>query len=118
MGSAGGGNCGTSSAVRMPSTPGILSASDVSMPRILACGIELVRVLQNTILSARKSSAYLARPVTLASISTGWKSFPISLYAILGLPRRGHDRFEIMVVGAATAQISGHSAARLVDGRF
>ena len=79
IGGCGGGNCGTSSAVRMPSTPGTFIAAEVSMLRIRACGIGLESVLQNAIRSARKSSAYLLRPVTLATTSTGVKSFPISL---------------------------------------
>ena len=72
-------NCGTSSAVKMPRKPGTLLAAEVSMLRTRACGIGLVRVLQNAMRSARKSSAYFARPVTFARTSTGVKSFPMSL---------------------------------------
>src|SRR4051794_31064594 len=101
----------------MPSTPGIFSASDASMLRIFACGIGLVSSLQNTIPSARKSSAYFARPVTFATTSCGSKFWPISLYAMSRLPRRPHDAFEIMVVGAAPAEIAGHREARLFHRR-
>ena len=73
IGRCGGGNCGTSSAVRIPRTPGILSASEASILRIFACGIGLVSSLQKTIPSARKSSAYFARPVTFATTSCGTK---------------------------------------------
>src|SRR5258706_1468588 len=118
IGGCGGGNCGTSSAVRMPSTPLILSAADVSMRRILACGIGLVRDLQNTMPSARKSSAYLARPVTLAVTSTGTKSLPMRLYAMSSLPGCAHDGSQVMVVGSAPADVAGHGAPRLLDRRF
>src|SRR5690606_35919312 len=54
-----------------------------------ACGIGLVSSLQNTMPSARKSSAYFARPVTFASRSGGTKSLPISgSYAICDTPPR------------------------------
>src|SRR6516164_1490814 len=99
----------------MPSTPFILSAADVSMRRILAWGIGLVRDLQNTMPSARKSSAYLARPVTLAWTSTGTKFLPMRLYAISSLPGCAHDGFEVVVVGAAPADVAGHGAPRLVN---
>src|SRR5215469_7705570 len=118
MGGCGGGNCGTSSAVRMPSTPLILSAAEVSMWRILACGIGLVSDLQNTMPSARKSSAYLARPVTLAVISTGTKSLPMRLYAISSLPGCAHDGSEIVIVGPTPAEIAGHGEPCVVDRRF
>ena len=48
----------------MPSTPGIASAALASIPRTRAWGIGLSSSFRNTIPSARKSSAYLARPVT------------------------------------------------------
>src|SRR5882762_3406483 len=118
MGGCGGGNCGTSSAVRMPSTPLILSAADVSTRRILACGIGLVSVLQNTMPSARKSSAYFARPVTLAVTSTGTKFLPMRLYAISSLPGCAHDGFEIVIVGTAPAEIAGHREPCLVNRRL
>ena len=54
-------------------------AAEVSILRMRAWGIGLASVLQNAMRSARKSSAYLARPVTFATTSTGVKSFPISL---------------------------------------
>src|SRR5215472_13387748 len=98
----------------MPSTPLILSAADVSMRRILACGIGLVSDLQNTMPSARKSSAYLARPVTLAWTSTGTKFLPMRLYAISSLPGCAHDGFEVVVVGTAPADVAGRGAARHV----
>jgi hypothetical protein len=41
-----------------------------------ACGIGLVSSLQNTMPSTRKSSAYLALPVTLAWMSGGVKFLP------------------------------------------
>src|SRR5262249_30823478 len=102
-------------AVRTPTTPLILSAAEVSMRRILACGIGLVSVLENTMPSARKSSAYLARPVTLAWTSTGTKFLPMRLYAISSLPGCAHDGFEVVVVGAAPADVAGHGASRLVN---
>src|SRR5215468_218090 len=102
----------------MPSTPLILSAAEVSMRRILACGIGLVSDLQNTMPSVRKSSAYLARPVTLAVTSTGTKSLPMRLYAISSLPGCAHDGSQIVIVGPAPADIAGHCESRLVDRRF
>ena len=60
---------GRSSAVRIASTPGIAMAALVSMRRTRACGIGLTSSLVNSMPSARKSSAYFARPVTLARIS-------------------------------------------------
>src|SRR6516164_3561938 len=102
----------------MPSTPLILSAAEVSMRRMRACGIGLVSVLQNTMPSARKSSAYFARPVTLATMSAGVKFLPMSLYAISGLPGRAHDGFQVMVVGPATAEVAGHGEARFIHGRL
>ena len=57
---------GRSSAVKMPSTPGSASAARVSSARTRAWGIGLTSSLQNTMPSARWSSAYLARPVTFA----------------------------------------------------
>src|SRR5579871_6055359 len=102
----------------MPTTPLIFSAADVSMRRILACGIGLVSVLANTMPSARKSSAYLARPVTLAWTSTGTKFLPTRLYAISSLPGCAHDGLEVVVVGSAPADVAGHGAPRLVDRRL
>src|SRR5271154_11109 len=102
----------------MPTTPLILRAAEVSMRRMRACGIGLVSVLQNTMPSARKSSAYLARPVTLATTSTGVKFLPMRLYAISSLPGCAHDGFEVMVVGPASTEIAGHGEARFVDGRL
>src|SRR5215470_7024223 len=118
MGVCGGGNWGTSSAVRIPSTPGVFNASEASMPRIRACGIGLLNNLQNTIPSARKSSAYLALPVTFATTSYGVKSLPISLYAISSLLRRAHDAPEVMVVSTAAAEIARHRQPRLLDRRL
>ncbi len=68
-GAGGGGGAGRSSAVRMPCTPGIASAADASMLMTRACGRGLGISLTNTMPSARKSSAYFARPVTLATRS-------------------------------------------------
>src|SRR6266849_11133020 len=102
----------------MPSTPLILSAAEVSTRRTLACGIGLARVLQKTMPSARKSSAYFARPVTLATTSTGTKFLPMRLYAISSLPGCAHDGFEIVIVGTAPAQIAGHREPCLIDRRF
>ena len=57
---------GRSSAVRIPLTPGIASAALVSMRVTRACGNGLRSSFTNSMPSARKSSAYLARPVTFA----------------------------------------------------
>src|SRR5690606_4162259 len=87
--SCGGGIAGTSAAVRLPKTPGIASASSALMFVTRACGIGLVSSLQKAMPSARKSSAYFARPVTFASRSGGTKSLPISgSYAICDTPPR------------------------------
>ena len=67
IGSAGAVAGGTSSAVSTATTPSIASASVASI-LTRACGIVLVSRRQNSMPSARKSSAYLARPVTLAQI--------------------------------------------------
>jgi hypothetical protein len=48
-------------------TPGMARAALASMFLTRACGIGLRRSLAKSIPSARKSSAYLARPVTLAT---------------------------------------------------
>ena len=53
------------------------SAADASMPLILAWGMGLVSSFAKIMPSARKSSAYLALPVTLARTSGGTKSLPI-----------------------------------------
>src|SRR3954469_1403057 len=113
IGRCGGGNCSTSSAVRMPSTPGIFSASDGSMLRIFACGIGLVSSLQNTMPSARKSSAYFARPVTFATTSCGTKFWPTSLFAMSRLLSSAHDAAQVVIIGAAPTEIPGHREARL-----
>src|SRR4051794_39444325 len=102
----------------MPRKPGTLDAAETSMLRIRACGIGLVSVLQNAMRSARKSSAYFARPVTFATTSTGVKSLPTSFSAISGLPRCAHDRLEVVIVGAAPAEIAGHRHACFLDRRF
>ena len=73
IGSAGAVAGGTSSAVSTATTPSIASASVASI-LTRACGIVLVSRRQNSMPSARKSSAYLARPVTLAARSGGVKS--------------------------------------------
>jgi hypothetical protein len=57
---------GRSSAVRIALTPGSASAPSVSMESTRACGIGLSSSLVKSMPSARKSSAYFARPVTLA----------------------------------------------------
>src|SRR5580658_9514439 len=67
--------------------------------------------------SARKSSAYFARPVTFATTSWGSKFWPISLYAMSRLPGRTHDASQVVVVGAAPAEIAGHREARLFHRR-
>ena len=82
-----------------------------------ACGMGLVSSLQNTMPSARKSSAYLAAPVTLATTSCGMKSLPMCLKLLTRHPRFSggtHDAVEIVVVGAAATQIARHRQARLV----
>ena len=70
---------GRSSAVRIASTPGIASAALVSMLRTRPCGIGLDSSLANNMPSARKSSAYFARPVTFATRSAVVYGLPISL---------------------------------------
>ena len=62
---------GSSSAVRIALTPGMARAALVSIRLTLACGIGLSSNLQKSIPSARKSSAYFALPVTLATRSGG-----------------------------------------------
>src|SRR5688572_7164988 len=106
---------GTSSAVRIATTPSIASASEASIESTRACGIGLVQSRQKSIPSARKSSAYLAWPVTLATMSGGVKSLPISVYvsccAMSGLPCElggTHDAAQVVVVGSAAAEIAGH----------
>jgi hypothetical protein len=64
-------------------TPGIASARLASMFLTRACGIGLSKSLANTMPSARKSSAYLARPVIFAWRSGGEMSTPISLSAMV-----------------------------------
>ncbi len=58
---------GRSSARRMARTPGMASAALVSTLRTRACGMGLSSSLAKSIPSARKSSAYFALPVTLAT---------------------------------------------------
>ena len=60
---------GRSSAVRIAFTPGIASAALASRCFTRACGIGLSSSLQNSMPSARKSSAYFALPVTFATRS-------------------------------------------------
>ena len=60
---------GSSLARRIARTPGIASAALVSTLLTRACGSGLSSSLAKSIPSARKSSAYLDRPVTLASRS-------------------------------------------------
>ena len=60
---------GKSSTVRIAFTPGIASAALVSSRVTRACGIGLSSSLQNSMPSARKSSAYFAFPVTFATRS-------------------------------------------------
>src|SRR5512139_1071326 len=67
--------------------------------------------------SARKSSAYLASPVTLATTSCGMKSWPSSLCAMVDLRRvagRTHDGVQVVVVGATAAQVARHGVARFL----
>src|SRR6478735_2781214 len=70
--------------------------------------------------SARKSSAYFASPVTLATTSCGRKSCPSSLCAMVDLRAAGgtHDGVQVIVVGAATAQVPRHGMPRLFTRRF
>ena len=70
---------GRSAAVRMAATPGRASAALVSMRRTRPCGIGLTSSFANSMPSARKSSAYLARPVTFATRSAVEYGLPISL---------------------------------------
>src|SRR5262249_4931797 len=102
----------------MPRKPGTRLAAETSILRIHACGMGLVSVLQNAMRSARKSSAYFARPVTLATTSTGVKSLPMSFSAISRLPCCAHDGLEIVIVRSAPAEIAGHRDARFFDRRF
>ena len=67
--SPGASTAGRSSAVRIASTPGIASAARVSRFRTRPCGIGLSSSFVNSMPSARKSSAYFARPVTFATRS-------------------------------------------------
>ena len=60
---------GASSGSRIAFTPGIASAALVSMLRIFACAYGLNKSRANSMPGARKSSEYLARPVTFARIS-------------------------------------------------
>ena len=60
---------GSSLARRMARTPGIASAALVSTLRTRPCGMGLSSSLAKSIPSARKSSAYFALPVTLATRS-------------------------------------------------
>src|SRR5215212_9709087 len=67
--------------------------------------------------STRKSSAYFASPVTLATTSCGMKSWPSSLCAmvdLLEIAGRAHDGVQVVVVGAATAEVAGHRMARFL----
>jgi hypothetical protein len=73
----------------------------------LACGMGLKSNLQNTMPSTRKSSAYFALPVTLPRRSGGVKSFPSNLYAMSRSLCRTHYRVQVVVIGAATAEIAG-----------
>ena len=69
----------TSLGVIIPRKPGTFSAADESTLTTFACGIGLSISLMKAIPSARKSSEYLAAPVTFASISGGVKFLPRSL---------------------------------------
>src|SRR5215813_4946334 len=51
-------------------------------------------------------------------MSGGVKFLPIRSYAILRLPGGAHHRIEIMVIGAAAAEIARHRMASLVARRF
>src|SRR5580693_8451194 len=51
-------------------------------------------------------------------MSGGVKFLPIRSYAISRLPGCAHDRVEIMVVGAASAEVAGQRVTHLVAGRF
>src|SRR5690606_20070258 len=87
------------------------------MPRTRACGWVLDSSRANTMPSTRKSSAYFASPVTLATTSCGMKSRPRCLCAMVDLLQaagRAHHGIEVVVVGAAAAQVAGHGLARLL----
>ena len=60
---------GKSSTVRIAFTPGIACAALVSTRTTRACGIGLRSSFANSMPSTRKSSAYLAFPVTFATRS-------------------------------------------------
>src|SRR6266849_9547949 len=51
-------------------------------------------------------------------MSGGVKFLPIRSYAMLRLPGGAHHRIEIMIVGAAAAEIAGERKASLVARRF
>src|SRR5258706_733187 len=51
-------------------------------------------------------------------MSGGVKFLPIRSYAMLRLPGGAHHRIEIMVIGAAAAEIAGERKASLVARRF
>ena len=76
VGSSGAGSFVTSAALKITCTPGSATAALASTLRTRACGIGERSSLQNTMPSARKSSAYLALPVTLPCTSAGTKFFP------------------------------------------
>ena len=78
-GSTGGGGARSSEAWRTPRTPSISSTAETSTLVTRAWGAGLNNSLQNAMPSARKSSVYLALPVTFARTSGGVKSFPSSV---------------------------------------
>src|SRR5215468_5018296 len=51
-------------------------------------------------------------------MSGGVKFLPIRSYAMLRLPGGAHHRIEIMIVGAAAAEIAGERETRLVARRL
>ena len=74
--------------------------------------------LVNSMPSARKSSAYLASPVTFACDSAGGREvFADQIVCHLTPPRRASRRSGIGV-GAAAAQVAGHRLPRLFAGRL
>ena len=66
--------------------------------------------------STEKSSEYFALPVTLAWTSGGVKFLPINFAILRHLPGRTHDRIQVIIVSATTAEIATHRFARLLTG--
>src|SRR6185369_1469821 len=82
-----------------------------------ACGYGLESRRANTMPSARKSSAYLASPVTFATTSCGVKSWPSSLCAMVdlrGVAGRAHYGVQVVVVSTTAEQVARHGMPGLL----